>query len=309
MFSFLFLLLSAGTHGKIHGLRSMENLVTFGDSYTDETRLQYFFQHGHAPPLGSMTPESNQTSGGGKAWGRVVADGTGARYYDYAVGGAMCSDAITSHYLDSIHGPFPSIHDYEIPTFKADLAYPKLFQNRRADNTIYTLWIGTNDLGIDGFLGDKNAPNTSLVNFVDCAWTTFDRLYRLGGRHFVLFNQAPLELSPMYASPENGGTEDNNYWRNKSSYNMTEIQYKMFEYASAVNELYRYGAAYEFLLRSRWPAATLTIFDVHGLIRDIHASPEQYLSPPATTVGSYVTCNATACSTSEDLLSSFLWYL
>lgn len=87
--------------------------------------------------------------------GRVVAESTGARYYDYAVGGAMCSDAITSHDLDSIHGPFPSIYDYEIPTFKADLAYPNLFPNRRADNTIYALWIGTNDLGIDGFLGDK----------------------------------------------------------------------------------------------------------------------------------------------------------
>lgn len=90
---------------------------------------------------------------------------------------------------------------------------------------------------------------------------------------------------------------------------MTEIQYKMFEYTSAVNELYRYGAAYEFLVRHRWPAATLTVFDVHGLIRDIHASPQQYLSPPATTVGSYVTCNATSCSTSANSLSIFLWYL
>lgn len=117
----------------------MENLMTFGDSYTNETRLQYFFQHGHAPPLGSTTPKSNQTSGGGKTWGRVVAAGTGAQYHDYAVGGAMRSDAITSHYLDPIHGPFSSIHDYEIPTFKADLAYQRLFPNRRADNKIYTL--------------------------------------------------------------------------------------------------------------------------------------------------------------------------
>ncbi|KAK3182210.1 hypothetical protein K4F52_006579 [Lecanicillium sp. MT-2017a] len=286
----------------------MQNLITFGDSYTDESRLSYFFAHSEAPPLGQMTPESNQTSGGGKTWPRVVADLTGASLFDYAVGGAMCSNNITSHYFDQIQGPFPSVIDYEIPTFKADLAYPNLYPDRRTDNTVYSLWIGTNDLGADGFLTDKNVAGTSIPDFVGCAWTTFDEIYKTGGRQFVLFNEAPLQLSPMYAAPENGGTRNNNYWGNKTSYNMTEIEQKMFQYASSVNALYVYGAAFEFVVKKRWAGATFTVFDAHELLLDIRADPTAYLSPPATVIGSYVTCDGNNCSTSENPLSSFLWY-
>lgn len=291
----------------LRGLSHLEHLISFGDSYTDETRLSYFFQHSHAPPLGQMTPASNQTSGGGKAWGRVVADNTGAQYFDYAVGGAMCSNNITSHYFDQIHGPFPSVQDYELPTFEADLEFPNLYRHRRRDNTVYTLWIGTNDLGIDGFLGDKNVKGTTIPDLVDCAWQAFDRLYRTGGRHFVLFNQAPLHLTPMYAAPEHGGTGNNNYWHDKAKYNMTKIENKMLEYEASVNRMYGYGSAFEFLVRRRWPGATLTLFDVHKLILDIRDNPSAYLSPPATVVGSYVTCNEVNCTTSSNPLSSFLW--
>lgn len=290
-------------------LHHMENLIAFGDSYTDESRLGYFFANNKAPPPGEMTPESNQTSGGGKTWGRVVADSTGAKLYDYAVGGAMCSNNITSHYLNNAVGVFPSVLDYEIPAFKTDLGYPKLYPNRRCDNTVYALWIGTNDLGKDGFLGDQNVQGTSIPDFINCAWKTFDEIYKTGGRHFVLFNEAPLELSPMYAAPENGGTRNNNYWRNKTSYNMTEIQYKMFEYTMSVNMMYDYGAAFEAVIKNRWPGASLTVFNAHQLILDIHANPTAYLTPPATIIGSYVTCDETNCSTSKNNLSSFLWYV
>lgn len=286
-----------------HGQRAMDNLVMFGDSYTDESRLAYFFQHSAPPPLGQMTPESNQTSGGGKVWGRVVADKTGARLYDYAVGGAMCSDNITSHWMEQIHGPFPSVLDYEVPTFEADLAYKDLYPDRTSSNTVYTLWIGTNDLGIDGFLGDKNVRGTSLPDYVDCTWTTFDRIYKTGGRRFVLLNNAPLELSPMYAAPENGGTGNNGYWPDKVNYNMTEYQYKMYEYTMATNRLFKDGMALNFLLKNRWPGASLAYFDVHQLIKDIHANPKDYLTAPYEVTKAYTDAG------SGFPLSGFLWYV
>lgn len=274
----------------------------FGDSYTDESRLAYFFANSKAPPLGQMTAESNQTSGGGKVWGRVIADTTGARLYDYAVGGAMCSNNVTSHWMEQIKGPFPSVLDYEIPTFKADLAYKDLYPDRKCSNTVYSLWIGTNDLGIDGILGDKNVAGTSLPDYVDCAWTTFDRIYETGGRHFVLLNNAPLELSPMYAAPENGGTRNNGYWPNKVDYNMTEYQYKMFEYTMGTNRMFDDGATINSILKKRWPGASLAVFNVHQLIKDIHANPKAYLTEPY---------EVTKCFTDDQAaghpLSSYLW--
>lgn len=39
-------------------LERFSSLVTFGDSYTDENRLNYFIQHnGSAPPPGTLLPE------------------------------------------------------------------------------------------------------------------------------------------------------------------------------------------------------------------------------------------------------------
>lgn len=38
-------------------LNGMQSLVTFGDSYTDESRLVYFIEHQEAPPVGWRAPE------------------------------------------------------------------------------------------------------------------------------------------------------------------------------------------------------------------------------------------------------------
>lgn len=288
----------------------MKNLVTFGDSYTDESRLGYFMNHGHGPPPGELTPESNQTSGGGYSWGRVAANNTGAKYYDYAVAGAMCANNITSHYFDLIKSLMPSILDYEIPTFEADLAFPKLYPDRHPDNTVYAVWIGTNDLGVDGFLTDRNVAGTSIPTFVDCIWNTFDRIYKTGGRRFVLLNTAPLEKSPMYASPANGGTGDNQYWQNKTQYNMTEAQYKIFEYTSSVNALIEQGIPFQVLVKKQWPGVTFSLFDVHSLILDIRAAPEHYLTAPFNVTWPYRSCNpSTGCQQSSLPLSNFLWYV
>lgn len=82
------------------------SLVAFGDSYTDENRLNYFGEHhGSAPPAGTFLPESFNTAGGGRTWVRYVIQYTGAEVggqwepsmtlYDYAVSGAVCSNLIT----------------------------------------------------------------------------------------------------------------------------------------------------------------------------------------------------------------------
>lgn len=85
---------------------NFDSLVTFGDSYTDENRLNYFGSHnGSAPPPGTFLPESFATASGGKTWPRYVIQYAGSNsatewdpkmtLYDYAVSGAVCSNEIT----------------------------------------------------------------------------------------------------------------------------------------------------------------------------------------------------------------------
>jgi phospholipase/lecithinase/hemolysin len=286
----------------------MENLVTFGDSYTDESRLYYFAEHGHAPPPGTLLPPDEKAFGGGHTWSRVVASETGARFYNYAVAGAMCADNITSHWFEPINDTFPSVVDYEIPAYKADLPFTDLYPDRRPENTVYALWIGTNDLGIDGFLSDSNVRGTSLSTFVDCVWQTFDNIYETGGRNFVLLNIVPLEYSPAYAQPDVGGVGDHQFWEDKSRYNMTEYAYKMFEYSTSVNRLFDIGAEYHLLLKKRWPGATFTVFDVNSLFQDIRADPVKFLDQPANATYPWRRCvTGSDCKTSELPLSNYLW--
>lgn len=142
--------------------KPFKNLVTFGDSYTDNGRLGYYISNdGNPPPAGTLQQQSNDTASGGYAWGQFVEQYTGAAYFDYAVSGATCSNEIISRYLSFIDKPFPSVVDDELPSFVADVQFQALYSNRTAENTVYALWIGTNDLGYGAFLSDSQAPGVS----------------------------------------------------------------------------------------------------------------------------------------------------
>jgi hypothetical protein len=146
----------------------------------------------------------------------------GANLYDYAVSGAVCSNEVTPRYFASIHQNFPDIRGYEIPAFEADVNFVNastgtntLYVDRRADNTVYAIWIGTNDLGVNAFLTDSSVAGTTISDFTDCVFDAFDSIYQAGGRYFVLMNQAPLQLSPLYGLPGAGGVYQDEYWANK----------------------------------------------------------------------------------------------
>ncbi|KAI3327298.1 carbohydrate esterase family 16 protein [Xylariaceae sp. AK1471] len=297
---------------------SVQNLIVFGDSYTDEGRLSYFIgSGGAAPPPGTVIPTSNTTAGGGYSWPHYASQELGATTYNYAVAGAVCSNEIIYRYLDSIKGPFPSVSDYEVPAFKADIEYAStrpnttFLQNRTPENSVYTLWIGTNDLGNGGFLLDQQIQGMTISDYIDCIWSVFDGIYSTGGRRFVLFTQAPLEVSPLYAAVEHGGSGNVNYWTNKTAYNTTEYEAKIHEYTTTVNTIFDYGVPFQLLVQKRWPGASFIIFNAHQIILDIHDTPEKYLEAPANVTG-YYTCSdidsTGGCAVSQYPLSSFLWY-
>jgi hypothetical protein len=208
--------------------------------------------------------------------------------------------------------------DDEIPGFLGDIAYVNassgtntFYTNRQPNNTVYALWIGTNDLGIDAFLTDSQHEGLTITDYVDCIWQVFDAIYATGGRRFVLLNNAPLEHTPMYAAPQNGGTGNNVYWTNKTAYNMTDYEQKMLEYTTNTNTIFEYGVPFQLLVKARWPGAEFAVFDVHQLLTDIFNNPSQYLDSPANATGFYHDCNPTNtsdCTNSAEPLSSFLWY-
>lgn len=205
------------------------NFVVFGDSYSDESRITYFQTHnGSPPPPGLLLPASNNTATGGFTWDRLVVDSTGAELFNYAVSGAVISNELTP-----INNAFQSVLDYEVPAFLADIAFINkstgtntLYRNRQSDNTVYALWIGTNDLGVNGFLTDSqvgsalysgNPDVNTIRNYTGAQFEVFDKLYKVGARKFVLINLAPLQLSPLYGIPPplGGGIGDNLYWTDK----------------------------------------------------------------------------------------------
>jgi hypothetical protein len=193
---------------------------------------------------------------------------TGASLYNYAVSGAVCSNTVTPRIFGLINAPFPAISQYELPAFIADSKYVepsgKKFFNGQADTTVYAMWIGTNDLGVYALLTDSQVKGTNLTSYTDCVYNQFDRIYRNGGRNFVLFNNAPLQLAPLYgAAPY--GVGPNQYWQNKPK-NHTQISYKMLEEVVSANAIFEYRTPVAVELRKRYPGASFAIYDVNSLV-------------------------------------------
>ncbi|KAJ9225003.1 CAZyme family CE16 [Paecilomyces variotii] len=292
---------------------SFTSLVAFGDSYTDESRLKYFEDHnGEAPPVGWVEPINNNTSSGGYIWPRLVANDTGVNLYNYAVNGAVCSNKITPRWYSTIHADFPSTLEYSIPAYVADSNHVtsdgEQFLNIPPFETAYAVWLGGNDLGVGGFLDDAEIRGKTIPDYVECIYQVFDKIYQNGGRFFVLMNSSPMQLAPLFATPENGGVGSDHYWIHKPK-NITEVSYRMQEHMLMTNDVYKYKTPYELLIANRYPGAHFAIMDTNSLITDMYHNADEYLNSPVNITGYLRHCggNHHGC---ENLPSNnnFFWW-
>lgn len=172
------------------------------------------------------------------------------------------------------------------------------------------MWIGTNDLGNYAFLTDSQIPGATLVDYVNCIYSNFDKLYRNGARFFVLMNNAPLQLAPQYATPSHGGLAATQYWTDKPA-NITEISYRMWESVVTVNDVFSYKTPFEVLIARRYPGAHFAIYDTNSLLTDIYNHPQNYLNgtAPANVTGyvNHCTINGTDC-VRQPSPDSYLWF-
>lgn len=299
-----------------------KNLIAFGDSYTDESRLGYFINHhGQPPPVGYLGPESLDASDGGRIWARYVVQYTqqNTQLYNYAVSGAVCSNEITPRYFAYAGIDFPDLNGYEVPAFLADkkndtnsATGKKLFTtNINKDNTVYAIWDGTNDLGYYAFVDDEEVPGATLTDYMDCIFNQVDQLYAHGGRYFVLMDIVPLYLAGEYANASFDGAGPNQYWPDKPTTNLTAISERMRLEVNTVNAIYQYRTPFELLVADRYPGANFALYDTYSLFLDIHNNPTKFLNgtTPLMVNGYYHHCSVTggSCNATGDP-DSYMWY-
>ncbi|KAL4884282.1 SGNH hydrolase [Aspergillus karnatakaensis] len=296
------------------GPENWKALVTFGNSYTDDSRLDYFIDHnGTAPPVAWEQPVTgNNRYTGGYTWGHFAERAANLTRFNYALSGAVCSNEIIVRDYPPIHGILPSVLEYELPAYLADSEYVgpdgKKFMDIEADETVYSIWIGTNDLGFDAFLGDAQVRGTTIPDYVDCVYKVLDGVYDNGGRYFVIMNLVPLQLSPTYATLENGGVSGSP-GHPVIGLNVTEKSYRMWEAVATVNEIYRYRTPFEAVIADRYPGAQLAVMDTYGLISEIYNNPIGYLDAPANVTGflNHCTEGGVSCQQRPNA-GSYLWF-
>lgn len=66
-----------------------------------------------------------------------------------------------------------------------------------ASQTIYVLWIGTNDVGVSALLTDPN-PGVTVVDTTNCAVNWVRTLYQLGARNFLFMNVSNLPVAVLH---------------------------------------------------------------------------------------------------------------
>ncbi|CEN60490.1 hypothetical protein ASPCAL02927 [Aspergillus calidoustus] len=286
------------------GSKSFSSVVIFGDSYTDQGVYQY-----RPDSNGEVAEPGTSLSTGGRVWPQYIAQYSGANIYDYAISGAVCDSAFSPSQRKGVK-------QNQIPSFLADNSYTSNTTGEGAiynppRETIYAIWIGTNDLGNRAFFTDSQPDGMSITAYTDCVFEQLDRLYEVGARRFVLMNIAPLYVSPQYARPENGGVESSQFWSDKAEFNanLTQTTEKMRQYSTLVNAVYEYRVAYELKVAGRYPRSSFAVFDTHSLMTDIWNHPSTYLNgtAPLNVTGFVADCLESECS-SKSSWDSYMWY-
>ncbi|KAJ5891234.1 uncharacterized protein N7473_007462 [Penicillium subrubescens] len=284
--------------------KPFSSVVIFGDSYTDQGVSQY-----RPGSNGAVGQPGTVLSTGGRVWPEYVNQYSGVKVYDYARSGSVCDSAFSSKARRGVKQD-------QIPTFLADNEYVNNSTGQRVlDNpsaeTVYAIWIGTNDLGNGIFLTEEQPKGMPLTNYTDCVFEQLDRLYDIGARRFVIMNIAPLDLSPQYALPENAGVTASRYWKDKTQYNsnLTQISEKMRQYSTLVNSIYEFQVPYQVKITRRYSKSQFALFDVHSLMSDIWNRPSVYLNGTVPlNVTSYAAECPTSICTSKSAWDSYMWY-
>lgn len=204
-----------------------------------------------------------QTGDGGTAWPTYAAGYGNFTLFPFAKAGASCSNNLTST-------PFLSVAEGQVPLYLSEKNAGTI--HVPPQETIYTLWIGTNDVGANAILTGHQAPGVTVVDTTACAVNWVKTLYQTGARNFLFQNMIPLQHTPMY-SPN---AYPNRYWT--AARNTTEWSLTMTELVSSGNTLAKLMLQD---LTPTLPGAHVGLFDSYALFTDMIAHPQNYLNGTA----------------------------
>ena len=127
--------------------------------------------------------------------------------YDFAHSGATCSGKLTPR----IYKP---VLEAQVPEYTANVTTKSTGKPQQkttyimskngtyvplaSKDTMYSIWIGTNDVGVGTLLTDP-LPEVSIVNTTACVFDWVQALYDQGARNFLIQN-----VSYLFANT-NGG--------------------------------------------------------------------------------------------------------
>ncbi|KZV77123.1 carbohydrate esterase family 16 protein [Peniophora sp. CONT] len=231
--------LAAFANAAKKGPSHLNTLVTFGDSYTDTVVV----------------------SNNGTQWPVYATGYAHATLRPFARSGGTCTNTLTPR-------TFPSVMESQMPLYLEEIRNKSLKVD--FERALYTLWIGTNDLGPNTLLtGVEVEPNATIASVTSCTIDWAKELYDTGARNFLYQNIIPLERLPIYAVD----SYPNRYWT--AQRNTTEWNLFIRELQVAGNAISR--LMWE-ALPAKLPHAHIGYFDSHALFLDILTHPTSFLN-------------------------------
>jgi phospholipase/lecithinase/hemolysin len=134
--------------------------------------------------FGDSTTDTVNVFNGGVQWPDYVMGYTGATLYPFAQSGSTCSNALTPR-------PFNALMEWQIPEYKAELANGTIHVDQ--SKTLYTIWMGTNDIGPNSIISASN--NASVLDVANCLVGSVQTLYNAGARNFLFHNVSSKDIS------------------------------------------------------------------------------------------------------------------
>lgn len=216
------------TNSKASPGGGIDRIIAFGDSLSDTQNiynaLQWRFPNSKSWFMGHFS--------NGKVWTEYLAQQFKLPLYNWAIGGAAA---------DKVYMKLPGLQQ-EVESWRD---YMQLDNGYRPQTTLFTVWIGGNDLI------NYSRPVDTIIQDVT---RSLERLADAGARHVVLLNLPDVTRAPAFERRQD---------RAKVAGQILEYNSKL---AQLVNEMRgRYGAALD-----------LQLFDTYGLFNDVFSHPAQY---------------------------------
>jgi phospholipase/lecithinase/hemolysin len=170
----------------------------FGDSYTTTGFVPSSTLPTVGNPLGNP-PFPGFTGGGGEnfvGFDTVTFNKSTILTYNYAYGGATINGTLVAPFEPTVLSLIDQVNEFLAGAGKKPATSPWT-----SANSLFTIWIGINDLG-NSFSnsGDRSAFSDLLLTEY---FAQVQKLYAVGARNFLFINVPPMERSPLMIAAQN----------------------------------------------------------------------------------------------------------